>query len=128
MINAMQCPCQPEKAYVECCGRHHAGEAVPTAEALMRSRYSAYVKNETKYLHKSWSVQTRPAKKALKQKLDTEWQSLTIIRTEKGTPLDSEGVVEFIAHYLSEGKEQQLHETSRFVRENGKWVYLDGNY
>lgn len=94
----------------------------------MRSRYSAYALNNSKYLYKSWSKTTRPSKKALKLDSATEWQGLTIVHTEKGTIFDSEGVVEFIAKFISDGKEQRIHETSRFVRENEKWVYLDGDY
>ncbi len=94
----------------------------------MRSRYSAYSLNDSKYLYKSWSKTTRPSKKALRQDSSTKWLGLSIIRTELGTVFDSEGIVEFIAKFLSDGNEQQIHETSRFIRENGKWVYLDGDY
>ncbi len=94
----------------------------------MRSRYSAFVLNNDKYIYKSWSKTTRPSKKSLKQNQSNEWLGLTIVRTEQGTLFDSEGVVEFIARFNAEGKEQQLHEVSRFIRENGKWVYLDGEY
>ena len=124
----MQCPCQSNKPYTDCCEPYHLGYAAPTAEALMRSRYSAYVKNDAKYLYKSWSKLTRPSKKALKQESGNEWLGLTIVSTEEGSLFDSEGVVEFIARYQLDGKEQQLHETSRFTRENEKWVYLDGQY
>ena len=124
----MQCPCQSEKLYADCCEHYHNGEAAPTAEALMRSRYSAYVMNDDKYLYKSWSKTTRPSKKSLKQNQANEWLGLTIVRTDKGTTFDSEGVVEFIARFQSDAEVQQLHEVSRFVRENGKWVYLDGDY
>ena len=124
----MQCPCQPTKQYSECCEQYHNGESVPSAVALMRSRYSAYVLNDVKYLYKSWSNTTRPSKKSLKQTQESEWLGLTIVRAEKGALFDSEGVVEFIAKFKSEGKAQQLHETSRFIRENNQWVYLDGDY
>ena len=122
------CPCQSTKPYSECCELYHNGQAAPTAESLMRSRYSAYVLNHGKYLYKSWSKTTRPSKKSLNQEQETEWLGLSIVRTEQESIFDSEGVVEFIASYISEGKEEQIHETSRFVRENEKWVYLDGNY
>ena len=124
----MQCPCQSQKPYTECCEPYHKSEAAPTAEALMRSRYSAYVLKDDKYLYKSWSKTTRPSKKSLRQNQNTEWLGLTIVRTEQGSIFDSEGVVEFIARYLENGQEQQIHEVSRFIRENGKWVYLDGEY
>ena len=94
----------------------------------MRSRYSAYALNDSKYIYKSWSKTTRPSKKSLKQEAITVWSGLTIISTELGTLFDSEGVVTFVAHFESDGRSQRLHETSRFIRENGRWVYLDGDY
>ena len=124
----MQCPCQSEKTYSECCALYHNGQPAPTAEALMRSRYSAFVVNNDKYIYKSWSKTTRPSKKSLKQGQANEWLGLTIVRTEQGMLFDAEGVVEFIARFLSDGEVQQFHEVSRFIRENEKWVYLDGAY
>ena len=122
------CYCQSNKPYSECCEPYHLGEAAPTAEALMRSRYSAYVLDKGNYLYKSWSQSTRPTKKSLKQGEPMQWQSLEIIRCEAGSALDQEGVVEFKASYLVDNKTETLHEISRFIRENNRWVYLDGNY
>ena len=124
----MTCHCQSTKPYSKCCEPYHLGEAAPTAEALMRSRYSAYVLDKGNYLYKSWSQSTRPSKKSLKQGEPMQWQSLEIIKTEAGTALDTEGVVEFKASYLAGDKTEMLHEVSRFIRENNRWVYLDGNY
>lgn len=124
----MQCPCQSNKPYTDCCEPYHKSQTAPTAESLMRSRYSAYVLNESKYLYKSWSKTTRPSKKALKQDGATEWLGLTIVGTQQGTIFDLEGIVEFIARFNCDDKEQQIHETSRFIRENERWVYLDGEY
>lgn len=124
----MTCHCQSTKPYSKCCEPYHLGEAAPTAEALMRSRYSAYVLDKGNYLYKSWSQSTRPSKKSLKQGEPMQWQSLEIIKTEAGTAFDTEGVVEFKASYLAGDKTETLHEVSRFIRENNRWVYLDGNY
>jgi len=124
----MKCPCSPQKDYADCCEPYHLGAAAPSAEILMRSRYSAYVLNKTNYLYKSWSQSTRPTKKSLKQDQANQWLGLEIIRTEQGTVLDSQGVVEFKASYLGDGGVHSLHEISRFIRENNRWVYLDGEY
>lgn len=124
----MQCPCQSDRLYADCCQPYHNGKATASAETLMRSRYSAYVLKDGAYLYKSWSKQTRPSKKSLKEDNDTQWLGLEILRTEYGTALDTTGVVEFIARYQAPNGAAELHETSRFVRENGKWVYLDGDY
>lgn len=94
----------------------------------MRSRYSAYVLDNAKYLYKSWSTQTRPSKKSLKQDQPTQWIGLEIIRVEYGSVLDNQGLVEFKARYMTESGINALHEVSRFVRENNRWVYLDGEY
>jgi SEC-C motif-containing protein len=128
ILLTMTCHCQSNKPYSECCEPYHQGQAAPTAEALMRSRYSAYVLNNTNYIYKSWSQATRPSKKSLKQGEPMQWQSLEIIKTESGSALDTEGVVEFKATYVAAEKIETLHEVSRFIRENSRWVYLDGNY
>lgn len=125
----MQCPCQSDKNYDECCEPYHLGQKyAATAEILMRSRYSAYALQKVNYLHRSWSTQTRPTKQSLKKAEPVTWLGLEIIRTEKGGPLDSEGIVEFVAHYQAGDESAQLHETSRFRRENDRWVYVDGDY
>lgn len=91
----------------------------------MRSRYAAYVRRDGDYLYKTWANSTRPSKASLKQLAATDWQGLTVIRTERGGADDSTGVVEFIANWRDEhGNLQQMHEVSEFVREKGRWVYL----
>jgi len=87
----------------------------------MRSRYSAYVLKRSDYLADTWHPSTRPASLDLHSDT-TSWQCLRIVATEKGGAGDSEGTVEFTADYLG----GQLHERSRFLREGGKWFYLDG--
>ncbi len=124
----MQCPCGSGLTYNHCCRPFHDGKAAPTAEALMRSRYSAYVVQNGAYLHRSWHASTRPSKKSLLQLDNTAWQSLRIVATTAGMPEDQQGTVEFIARYTGANGEAQLHETSHFVRENGRWYYVNGDY
>lgn len=124
----MECPCGSGKSYNQCCRLYHDGKAAPTTESLMRSRYTAYVLRNGAYLHRSWHPTTRPNKKSLLQLTPTDWQGLTVVRTEQGSEQDANGIVEFIAHYQEAGIAQQLHETSRFVREAGKWYYVNGDY
>lgn len=114
----MTCPCGLGGPYDECCGRFHQGGHAPTAELLMRSRYAAFAVGDRKYLLRTWHSTTRPKRLALD---DTEWTGLEILARDKGGLFDKEGMVEFNAHYTG----GVLHERSRFVRENGKWVYLD---
>ena len=87
----------------------------------MRSRYSAYVLKLNDYLRDTWHPSTRPQELDVSAD-DTPWQRLQIISCEKGGEVDSEGKVEFAAFYQG----GQLHERSRFVREGGRWFYLDG--
>lgn len=125
----MPCPCQAVKMYKDCCAPYHEGvAAAPSAEALMRSRYSAYALHKAAYLYKSWSAQTRPSKHSLKKAKPLAWLSLEIVRTERGGALDDTGIVEFIAKYKDGEQPAQLNEVSKFARENGRWVYVEGDY
>lgn len=115
------CPCGRGPAYAECCGRYHLGATPPTAEALMRSRYTAFVVGDAAYLARTWAPETRPA--TLDVNPDGEpFTRLEIVETVAGGPFANEGVVEFAAHYP--GGVQR--ERSRFERRAGQWVYVDG--
>jgi SEC-C motif-containing protein len=123
------CPCGSGRSYVDCCGPLHDGAPATTAEALMRSRFSAFARGLTPYLLTSWHPSTRPT--ALESDAETEWRRLQIVDVVRGGPEDTEGVVEFRASFRSAASSSQpgsglLHERSRFVRFDGRWVYLDG--
>lgn len=121
-----RCPCLSGDTYGACCGRYHCGAATaPTAEALMRSRYSAFAVGDGAYLLATWAPRTRPD---TIETGDEQWRRLDIHRTELGGPFDTAGVVEFTAFYRSPatGVRSSLHETSRFVRTDGRWYYVDG--
>ena len=90
----------------------------------MRSRYSAFVKRLDGYLAHSWDPSTVPASVSFRD--GQRWTGLEVVSTERGGPLDDEGEVEFIAAYEIDGRAGALHERSRFVRHDGRWVYLDG--
>jgi SEC-C motif-containing protein len=120
-----RCPCLSGEQYDECCGRFHSGDAhAPTAEQLMRSRYSAFVVLEAEYLLRTWHPRTRPA--SLELDPDLEWRRLDILSTRQGGPLDREGTVEFAAHFKNERERGVHRETSRFLRHDKRWYYLDG--
>lgn len=122
---AGNCPCLSGEHYAGCCGRFHRGEAdAPTAEQLMRSRYSAFVVGDAGYLLRTWHPDTRPA--GLELDPGMQWRRLDILSTSRGGPLDHEGVVEFAAHYRHDGERGVQREASRFVREGRRWYYLDG--
>ncbi|MDF0513430.1 YchJ family metal-binding protein [Agromyces sp. H3Y2-19a] len=119
-----RCPCLSGLPFGECCGRLIDGEAhAPTAEQLMRSRYTAFVIGAAAYLLETWHPTTRPA--ALELDPSIRWLRLEIERAEHGGPFDREGLVEFTAHYRHHGERGSQHETSRFARLDGRWTYLD---
>ncbi|WP_148715604.1 YchJ family protein [Chitinolyticbacter meiyuanensis] len=117
------CHCGLNADYVACCGRYHAGEAAPTAQALMRSRYSAYVLALEPYLLATWHASTRPLQLDLASDAPARWLGLTVKHHEA---TGDTAVVEFVARYKVGGRAYRLHETSRFVREGGRWFYVDG--
>lgn len=120
------CPCGSGRGYEACCGPIHAGEPAPTAEALMRSRFSAFARGDVAYLLASWHPSTRPA--VLDPDPETVWRRLQIVDTVAGGPDDAEGVVEFRASYRDADGAGLLHERSRFARVDGRWAYLDGQH
>jgi SEC-C motif-containing protein len=122
-LEATACPCGSGKTYAQCCEPLHLGAAAGTAEALMRSRYSAFVLNLQNYIQRSWHSSTRPAPMQVEPD-GMRWLGLRIKRHEI---IDADhALVEFTARYKIAGRAFALHEISRFVRENGHWFYLDG--
>jgi SEC-C motif-containing protein len=129
MADSTSCPCGSGREYAACCGRYIDDGRLPdTAEQLMRSRYTAYTLAKQDYLRGTWHPSTRPADLGAAVTDAVKWLGLQIKRTQAGGAGDSEGMVEFVARYKFGGKAERLHEASRFVREEGKWLYLDGKF
>jgi SEC-C motif-containing protein len=127
----LACPCgrvdakARPVAYAVCCGRfvdHFDNLPAPDAEHLMRSRYSAFVHARSDYLLATWHSSTRPASLELDARV--KWLGLAV-RAHQATGADTAEVV-FVARYRVAGQAVRLHERSRFVREDGRWFYLDG--
>ncbi|MFR0353672.1 YchJ family protein [Streptomyces sediminimaris] len=122
-VQSPSCPCGLAETYERCCGRLHRGEAAaPTAEALMRSRYSAFVRGDQPYLLRTWHPRTRPAR--LEPDPGIRWTGLEILRTTGGSAFHTTGTVTFRASFRG----GSLHECSRFERVDGAWVYVDGEF
>lgn len=121
--DAAACPCGSDRETVRCCAPVLAGRPAPTAERLMRSRYTAHVLGDVDHLLASWHPSTRPV--ALTPDRDVTWTGLTVLATRRGELLDDEGVVEFRATWVRE-EPGVLHEVSRFVRDGRHWFYVDG--
>lgn len=132
------CPCgrtstnsaKPAKTqplpFSACCGTYlneNAATPAPDAETLMRSRYSAFVLGRRDYLLATWHASTRPADLALDPA--AKWLGLEV-RSHRQTDADH-AEVEFVARYREGGRAVRLHERSRFVREQGRWFYVDGD-
>ncbi len=120
------CPCGSGESFADCCRPFLKGELEPpTAEALMRSRYTANVRRDARYLERTWHEATRPSGMDVDA---VEWRGLDVIGATGGGPGDDTGTVTFVAHHstgaISTG---QLRETSRFVKVDGRWVYVDGD-
>jgi SEC-C motif-containing protein len=125
---AADCPCQSGRTYARCCAPLHRHDAVAdTAEALMRSRYSAYVLADDAYVLATWHARTRPASLALGEAASTRWLGLEVKR--HAVHEADHATVEFVARYKVGGAAAvRLHEVSRFVREDGRWYYVDGEF
>ena len=96
-----------------------AGEPAPTAAALLRSRYTAHVLGDDEHLHRSWHPDRRPPRPHVDPAM--RWRGLTVVAVDGGGPLDATGTVEFAAQHAGGA----VRERSRFVRLDGRWVYVD---
>lgn len=120
------CPCGSVQEIEACCGRYIDGSPAPTAEATMRSRYTAHVLGNADYLADTLSAEQHADydKDEAKQSFDdTKWLGLDIRKAEMGGEKDETGTVEFVARYRSGGQQAAHHELSFFTREEGRWVF-----
>lgn len=126
------CPCGSERTYSDCCGPFLAGESdATTAEALMRSRYTAYTKGAIDYIkrttHKS-TVDSFDEEGSRKWAREAEWHGLDIISVRDGGEGDTKGEVEFVATYSQDEEEYRHHERAEFKKEGKKWFFVDGEH
>ena len=126
IFHKILCPCGNPKPFTACCAPYVEGNVpAPTAEALMRSRYTAYTLLREGYLLATWHISTRPSSLDLAADAATKWIGLEVKRHEQQDT--DHAIVEFVARYKVNGRAHRLHELSRFVREDGRWFYLDGD-
>ena len=131
------CPCGGP-SLATCCGPYIDGTAIaPTAEALMRSRYTAYGQRNEPYLLATWHASTRPTEPIMSEEEKVQWLGLEVksslrLRQRKAEAQPNEDFVEFVARLRVNGRGQRLHELSRFLREPGegglRWFYVDGEF
>jgi SEC-C motif-containing protein len=120
-----KCPCGGGD-YVACCGRFiDQGGIAQTAEELMRSRYTAYTLGNEAYVRATWCPRTLPEGTLVSNEPGLKWLGLEVRRHAQS---GDEATVEFVARYKIGGRAQRMHEVSRFIREEGRWYYLDGSF
>ena len=118
------CPCGSGRRYEECCGPWHAGAPAPDALSLMRSRYAAFVLGNEPYLLATWHPGKRPD--SIPFDRNQKWLGLSIVGSRVTSDVTAE--VEFIARSkVSNASAVRHHERSRFIREDGRWLYVDGD-
>lgn len=119
----MKCPCESDKEYTQCCEPYIDGQKMaPTPEALMRSRYSAYVKGAIPYLRETLAPESRGdfSETDVQEWAKTsEWKGLEILKAHENT-------VEFVAKYKTQGKIIEHHEVSTFRKQGDRWYFVDG--
>ncbi|MFJ6652645.1 YchJ family protein [Microbacterium sp. NPDC091313] len=118
------CPCGSGLSYDGCCGPLLAGEPAPSAERLMRSRYTAFARGDAAHLERTWHPRTRP--REVRVDPTTVWESLEILDAAESTD-EAAAEVEFRARWREGGRRGVLHERSRFARRGGRWLYVDGD-
>ncbi|WP_123329507.1 YchJ family protein [Erwinia sp. JUb26] len=125
------CPCGSGMQYSLCCESYLKGASLPaTPEVLMRSRYCAYVKRNTRYLIESWhpSCHAERFTDSIEESYAaTEWQGLNVISSEIMAD-SAQGYVTFFARFTENQRESFIHERSRFLREEQRWYYIDGTF
>lgn len=128
MKSETPCPCSSNKPYETCCKPLHNGEAhAPTAQALMRSRYAAFAKQEIEYLKQTtWPPHQKKFDEMgyLDRAKQSIWLGLVIEATEAGQETDTKGTVTFTAKSMFDGEVHEQHEKSLFKKKNGKWHYV----
>jgi SEC-C motif-containing protein len=128
----MRCLCGSNRNFDECCGPFIGGEKnAPTAEALMRSRYTAYTRQDIDYIARTLAPEALAgfdAREAKAWAAEVDWRGLKSLSTEKGLARDTEGAVEFVATYRQQGATIAHHEFSRFRKTDaGEWRFVEGD-
>jgi SEC-C motif-containing protein len=125
----MSCPCGRGPDLESCCGPILGGAPAPTAEALMRARYTAYTRGAVDFIiatHRPSRDGDVDREATERWSRESEWLGLEIVATEAGGPTDETGTVEFIARWRAGGHDLSHHERSRFAKLDGQWLYVDG--
>lgn len=125
------CYCGYDEEYSDCCGQYHQGEPAPTAETLMRSRFTAYALGLFDYIQDT--MEGAPAAdfdrvSAEQQHEVMQWTRLDVLSSKAGSESETEGTVDFVAHFVLDDQKGSFREESRFVKRAGRWYYVSGKH
>ncbi|MBI3298372.1 MAG: YchJ family protein [Elusimicrobia bacterium] len=124
------CPCGTGRPLASCCGPYHSGKASPpTAEALMRARYSAYATGKVDFVEKTLAPESRKdfdREASKKWAAESAWKGLEIVAVKGGGAKDEQGVVNFVARFSQGETDYEHREIAQFRKENGAWWFVDG--
>lgn len=130
MNEPRDCPCGSKKPFSACCQPYITGESpAPTAEALMRARYTSYATGDIDFIEKTLAPESPhdfDRKNAEKWSRESSWKSLTVVATEKGGADDTTGIVNFVAEYSQGGKDCKHAEIASFRKEGNAWLFVEG--
>ena len=130
MTSSTDCPCRSGKPFAACCEPYITGKAsAPTAEALMRARYTSYATGRIDFVEKTHAPESRAdfdRKASEKWAKESEWRGLHVIAVKGGTAADTEGIVNFVAGFSQQGKDFEHHEIATFRKEGATWFFVDG--
>ncbi len=126
----MDCPCGSKNPFSACCEPYITGKAsAPTAEALMRARYSSYATGAVDFIGTSQApegLDSFDREASLKWSKEATWKGLEVIATKNGGASDTTGNVSFIAKYFQDGEDREHHEIGIFRKDDGKWLFVEG--
>lgn len=129
-IFSSPCHCGSKKSFSSCCEPYVTGKAkAPTAEALMRARYTGYATGNIDFLENSMAPETREGfnrESCEKWSKESSWKGLRVVATQDGGPDDATGIVNFVAAYSQDGKDYEHHEIGSFRKDGGTWFFVDG--
>lgn len=124
------CPCGSKKPFSACCEPYISGKAqAPTAEALMRARYTSYATGKIDFIEKTHAPESRgdfDRKASEKWAKDSSWNGLAILAIKDGGPEDSTGIVNFVAGFTQGGQNYEHREIATFRKEGATWFFVDG--
>ena len=129
-MTATHCPCGSSQTYAACCEPYVTGKIPPpTAEALMRARYTSYATGRIDFIEKTHAPESRAdfdRKASEKWAKDSQWHGLSIVAVKGGGPDDIDGIVNFVARFSTGGETYDHREIASFRKDGTTWYFVEG--